>query len=44
LKRIKSLAVLDDAQLAAFMNYVEVVNLAPDRQPVREGQPGSSMF
>jgi len=44
LKRIKSLALLDDAQLAAFLNYIEVVNLAPGSSLFREGQPGDSMF
>jgi CRP-like cAMP-binding protein len=44
LKRIKSLALLDDAQLAAFMNHVEVVNLAQAATLFQEGQPGDSMF
>jgi CRP-like cAMP-binding protein len=44
LKRIKSLAVLDDAQLSAFLNLIEVVNLTPAANLFREGQPGNSMF
>jgi CRP-like cAMP-binding protein len=44
LKRIKSLAFLDDPQLAAFLNYIEVVNLAPAASLFQEGQPGDSMF
>ena len=44
LRRIKSLAPLDDTQLAAFLNYIEVVNLAPAASLFTEGQPGDSMF
>jgi CRP/FNR family cyclic AMP-dependent transcriptional regulator len=44
LKRIKSLAVLDDVQLASFLNFVEVVNLTPAASLFREGQLGDSMF
>ena len=44
LRRIKSLAPLDDAQLAAFINYAEVVNLAQGTKLFQEGQPGDSMF
>jgi CRP-like cAMP-binding protein len=44
LKRIKSLASLDDTQLAAFLNYIEVLNLAQPASLFKEGQPGDSMF
>jgi len=44
LKRIKSLALLDDAQLAAFLNYIDVVNLAQGVELFHEGQAGDSMF
>ena len=44
LKRIKSLALLDDAQLAAFLNYIEVVNLTQSAALFQEGQAGDSMF
>jgi len=44
LKRIKSLALLDDTQLAAFLNYIEVVNLAHGAALFQEGQAGDSMF
>jgi CRP-like cAMP-binding protein len=44
LKRIKSLAVLDDIQLAAFLNYVDIVNLTPTASLFQEGQLGDSMF
>ena len=44
LKRIKSLALLDDTQLAAFLNYIEVVNLAQGAALFHEGQAGDSMF
>jgi CRP-like cAMP-binding protein len=44
LRRIKSLALLDDGQLAAFLNYVEVVEMPQSATLFREGQPGDSMF
>jgi CRP-like cAMP-binding protein len=44
LRRIKSLALLNDEQLAAFLAYVEVVNCAQSATLFREGQPGDSMF
>jgi len=44
LRRIKSLAVLSDEQLAAFLNYVDVVTCAFSETLFREGQPGDSMF
>ena len=44
LKRIKSFALLDDTQLAAFLNYIEVVNLAQGAASFQEGQAGDSMF
>ena len=44
LKRIKSLALLDDAQLGAFLNYIEVLNLAQATSLFKEGQSGDSMF
>lgn len=44
LKRIKSLALLDDTQLAAFLNYIDVVNLAGGAALFTEGQTGDSMF
>jgi len=44
LKRIKSLALLNDAQLAAFLNYIEVVNLVQGVALFQEGHPGNSMF
>jgi|CZKV01.1.fsa_nt_gi CRP-like cAMP-binding protein len=44
LRRIKSLALLNDEQLAAFLNYVEVVNCVPASSLFKEGEPGDSMF
>ena len=44
LRRIKSLALLNDEQLAAFLNYVDVVNCAQATTLLKEGQPGDSMF
>lgn len=44
LRRIKSLALLNDEQLAAFLNYVEVVTCGFSDTLFREGQPGDSMF
>ncbi len=44
LKRIKSLALLDDNQLASFLDYIEVVNLSQSARLFQEGQPGDSMF
>jgi len=44
LRRIKSLALLSDEQLAAFLNYVDVVTCTFSETLFREGQPGDSMF
>ena len=44
LRRIKSLALLSDEQLAAFFNYVELITCGFSETLVREGQPGDSMF
>ena len=44
LRRIKSLALLNDEQLAAFLNYVEVVNCTPSSFLFKEGETGDSMF
>jgi CRP/FNR family cyclic AMP-dependent transcriptional regulator len=44
LRRIKSLASLNDEQLGAFLNYVEVVNCPHSGTLFKEGQPGNSMF
>jgi CRP/FNR family transcriptional regulator len=44
LRRIKSLALLEDGQLAAFLNYIEVLNLSQSAILFYEGQPGDSMF
>lgn len=44
LRRIKSLALLNDAQLAAFLNCVDVVTCGFSETLFREGQPGDSMF
>lgn len=44
LRRIKSLALLNDEQLSAFLNYIEVVECPISGTLFREGQPGDSMF
>ena len=44
LRRIKSLALLNEEQLAAILNYVDVVNCAQAKTLFLEGQPGDSMF
>jgi CRP/FNR family cyclic AMP-dependent transcriptional regulator len=44
LRRIKSLALLNDEQLAAFLNYVEVVNCATASSLFKQGETGDSMF
>ena len=44
LRRIKSLALLNDEQLAAFLDCVEVVTCGFSETLFREGQPGDSMF
>ena len=44
LRRIKSLALLSDEQLAAFLNYAEVLNFPQSVTLFTEGQPGNSMF
>ncbi len=44
LRRIKSLALLNNAQLESFLDYVEVVACGKLQPVVREGQRGDSMF
>jgi CRP-like cAMP-binding protein len=44
LRRIKSLALLNDEQLAAFLDYVEVVSCALNSTLFREGELGDFMF
>ncbi len=44
LRRIKGLALLNDEQLAAFVDYVEVMTCGFSETLFREGQPGDSMF
>ena len=44
LRRIKSLAMLTDEQLAALACHVEVVNCTQADVLFREGEPGDSMF
>ena len=44
LRRIKSLALLNDDQLAAFLNFVEVVTCPHSGTLFKEAQPGDSMF
>ena len=44
LRRIKSLALLTDEQLAAFLDFVELVPCAFSDTLFHEGQPGDSMF
>ena len=44
LRRIKSLALLTDEQLAAFLDFVELVPCAFSDTLFKEGQPGDSMF
>jgi CRP/FNR family transcriptional regulator, cyclic AMP receptor protein len=44
LRRIKSLALLNDEQLAAFLGYVDVITCGFSETLFREGQPGDSMF
>jgi CRP/FNR family transcriptional regulator, cyclic AMP receptor protein len=44
LRRIKGLALVSDEQLAAFLDYVEVVTCGFSDTLFREGQPGDSMF
>jgi CRP/FNR family transcriptional regulator, cyclic AMP receptor protein len=44
LRRIKSLALLNDEQLAAFLDYVDVVSCERSATLFREGQSGDSMF
>ena len=43
LRRIKSLALLNDEQLAAFLDYVEVVSCTQNATLFREGQMGDYM-
>jgi CRP/FNR family transcriptional regulator, cyclic AMP receptor protein len=44
LRRIKSLALLNDDQLAAFLDFVEVITCPHSGTLFKEGQPGDSMF
>jgi len=44
LRRIKSLALLEDAQLETFLNYIELVSYPQSGPVVKEGQRGDSMF
>ena len=44
LRRIKSLALLNDEQLSVFLNYIEVVECPVSGTLFREGQPGDAMF
>jgi len=44
LRRIKSLAVLEDSQLVTFLNYIELVSYPQSGPVVKEGQRGDSMF
>lgn len=44
LRRIKSLASLSEEQLAAFLDFVEVVNCPQSATLFKEGQPGDCMF
>jgi len=44
LRRIKSLALLNNAQLQSFLDYVELVACGKPQTIVKEGQPGDSMF
>jgi CRP/FNR family transcriptional regulator/CRP/FNR family cyclic AMP-dependent transcriptional regulator len=44
LRRIKSLAVLSDEQLAAFINYVDVVSVPRGTTLFQEKQPGDSLY
>src|SRR6266481_4813832 len=44
LRRIKSLALLNDKQLESFLDHVEVLALPHSGSIIKEGQPGDSMF
>jgi CRP/FNR family cyclic AMP-dependent transcriptional regulator len=44
LRRIKSLALLNEEQLTAFLEYVELVNCAQSATLFTEAQRGDSMF
>jgi len=44
LRRIKSLALLDDAQLTTFLEHVEVIKYPYSGTVFGEGQKGDSMF
>jgi CRP/FNR family transcriptional regulator, cyclic AMP receptor protein len=44
LRRIKSLALLNDEQLTAFLEYVKVMTCSLSGTLFQEGQPGDSMF
>ncbi len=44
LRRIKSLALLSDAQLEAFLDYIELVGCEQSKTIFREGEQGDSMF
>jgi CRP-like cAMP-binding protein len=44
LRRIKSLALLNEEQLTAFLDFVEIVTCPHSGTLFKEGQPGDSMF
>jgi CRP/FNR family transcriptional regulator, cyclic AMP receptor protein len=44
LRRIKSLALLNDDQLVAFLDFVDIVTCANSGTLFKEGQSGDSMF
>lgn len=44
LRRIKILADLDDAQLASFLNYMEVLKLPAHKVVFNKGEHGDAMF
>ena len=44
LRRIKSLALLSDEQLTAFLDFVEILTCPQSGTLFQEGQPGDSMF
>src|SRR5215469_16423942 len=44
LRRIKSLALLNDEQLTAFLDIVDILTCPQSGTLFKEGQPGDSMF
>jgi CRP-like cAMP-binding protein len=44
LRRIKSLALLNDEQLTAFLEFIDVLTCPQSGTLFQEGQPGDSMF